>query len=104
MKLRILEGVKVIEKVVTIGELMDFLQQKHHHHHHHHHHVERADSTEAKEPNRYVMHFENSGTPSISHSLTLSLTYYLSFFLIFTSLSLLELVRALKVRVQGCHR
>lgn len=45
VKLRILESSNVVEKVVSRGELMDFLQQKHHH-------VERADSMEAKEPNR----------------------------------------------------
>lgn len=45
VKLRILESSKVLEKVVTIGELMDFLQQKHHH-------VERADSIENKDLNR----------------------------------------------------
>lgn len=45
VKLRILENNKVVEKVVTIVELMDFLQQKHHH-------VERPDSIETKELSR----------------------------------------------------
>ena len=46
VKLRILESSKVVEKVVTISELMDFLQQKHHHT------VERSESLEMKELNR----------------------------------------------------
>lgn len=46
MKLRILEGSKVVEKSMTISELMDFLQQKHHT-------VERSESFELKELNRY---------------------------------------------------
>ena len=45
VKLRILESSKVVEKVVTISELMDFLQQKHHT-------VERSESLEIKESTR----------------------------------------------------
>ncbi len=40
----------MVEKVVSISELLDFLQQKHHH-------VERTDAVEAKEVNRYVMYY-----------------------------------------------
>lgn len=36
----------MVEKLVNIGELMDFLQQKHHN-------IERSDSAETKELNRY---------------------------------------------------
>lgn len=44
-----MEPGKVLEKVVTISELMDFLQQKQHHHHA----VERSESSlELKELNR----------------------------------------------------
>ncbi len=44
-----MESSKVVEKVMAISELKDYLQQKQHHS------VERADSVEMKEPlNRYV--------------------------------------------------
>ena len=45
VKLRILDGNKVVEKLVTISELMDSLQQKHT--------VERSESLEMKDLNRY---------------------------------------------------
>ena len=48
VKLRTVESSKVVEKVMAISELKDYLQQKQPHG------VERADSVEMKDPNRYV--------------------------------------------------